>query len=669
MSVSRQALRTMRRLALPASFIALVATSWAVEVRPVANNIPAKPVIAAKRPPLPPQLTGNATFASSAACRDCHTGEFDSWHRTFHRTMTQAASPENFVGRFDGSIIDSGGLQYQVFRRGDEFWARMPDPDVMLDRQRRYELNSQRVAARAKLDWTGIPEVERRVVMSTGSHRYQTYWVESARYPGTLMTLPLVWLIQDERWIPREAAFVHPPDGSRMVTVWNDHCIKCHSTGGAPRPFEKLDPSGRVAQTGFQTQVGEIGIACEACHGSAEEHVALRRREAAGEAGLAALLAADPIVQPAELVDHRRSAEVCGQCHGVFIWSEQQAVSYRDGGGDYRPGEELLATRQYLFPPQEASFYANEQEQAVARTGYQRNPDFFRSRFWDNGTVLAGGREFTALAVTGCYREGTLSCVSCHSMHQSDPSDQLKPGMDGPQACTQCHDEPQYTTAVAQHTHHAAESTGSNCLNCHMPHTTYALFSAIRSHQIARPDLAGSVQHGVPNACNLCHLDQTLAWTQRHLVEWYGYEPLPMTTEQAQIAASLVWMLKGNAAQRIITAWHTGWAPALAASGDDWLAPFVSRLLEDPYGVVRYVAEHALRKQPGFAEWKFNFLAPPAELAASGAEVRDAWRQRQASPPSRTGKSVLINGDGQAVDAAVDWLLQHRDNRPVSIKE
>ena len=199
MSVSRQALRTMRRLALPASFIALVATTWAVEVRPVANNIPAKPVIAAKRPPLPPQLTGNATFASSAACRDCHTGEFDSWHRTFHRTMTQAASPENFVGRFDGSIIDSGGLQYQVFRRGDEFWARMPDPDVMLDRQRRYELHSQRVAARAKLDWTGIPEVERRVVMSTGSHRYQTYWVESARYPGTLMTLPLVWLIQDER--------------------------------------------------------------------------------------------------------------------------------------------------------------------------------------------------------------------------------------------------------------------------------------------------------------------------------------------------------------------------------------------------------------------------------------------------------------------------------------
>ena len=668
MNAVRQGLRITWRLSLPAGFVALVATAWAIEVHPVANSAPAAIQLKVSRPHLPPQLGDNPAFTSSSACRDCHQGEFDSWHRSFHRTMTQTASPENFVGRFDGTKIDSGGLKFQVFQRGDQFWARMPDPDIMLDRQRRHEILGQRGVATGSPDWSGLPEVERKVVMSTGSHRYQTYWVESARFPGTLMTLPLVWLIQDERWIPRESAFVTPPDGNRMVTVWNDHCIKCHSTGGSPRPFEKHDDRGRIVETGFQTLVGEIGIACEACHGSAKEHVALRRREAAGETGLAALLQADPIVQPGELVDHRRSAEVCGQCHGVFVWSEDQGERYRDGGGNFRPGEELLKTRHYLFPPQDAAFYSGEQERESALVNYQRNPEFFSSRFWDNGTVLAGGREYTALAVTACYRRGTLSCVTCHSMHQSDPSDQLKPGMDGVRACTQCHDEPQYTSELTQHTHHAFESTGSNCLNCHMPHTTYALFSAIRSHQISRPDLAGSVQYGVPNACNLCHLDQTLAWTQRYLVEWYGYEPLPMTIEQSQIAASLVWMLKGNAAQRVITAWHTGWAPAQAAAGDDWMAPFVSRLLDDPYGVVRYVAEHALRRQPGLGDLEFDFLASPANLTAAGAGVRELWSARQ-TPPSRTGKSVLINGDGQVVDAAVEWLLKHRDNRPVSINE
>jgi predicted CXXCH cytochrome family protein len=660
------------RAAQLAIYVCLAAglAAWAAEIRSVAatdESTPAAPT--EQRPPLPPQLGDNPQFASSSRCRDCHQGEFDSWHRTFHRTMTQAASPTNFVGRFDGSTIDSAGMKYQVFRRGETFWARMPDPDVMLDRQRRHEYLVQRGLASGPIDWSGVPEVERQVVMSTGSHRYQTYWVESARFPGTLMTLPLVWLIQDERWIPRESAFVTPPDGSRMVTVWNDHCIKCHSTGGAPLPFVKHDANGHVAQTGFRTQVGEVGIACEACHGAAEEHVSLRRREAAGEGGLAELLQADPIVQPAKLGDHRRSAEICGQCHGVFVWSEEQGARYRDGGGNFRPGEELLAKRDYLFPPQDAAFYASEREQAAALQDYQRNRQFFRARFWENGTVLAGGREFTALAVTACYRQGALSCLSCHSMHKSEPSGQLKPGMRGSEACTQCHGGPEYTTDVSRHTHHLPDSAGSNCLNCHMPHTAYALFAAIRNHQIAPPDLAGSVQHGVPNACNLCHLDQTLAWTQRHLVDWYGYEPLPMTTEQAHVAAALVWMLKGNAAQRVVTVWHAGWGPALEASGADWLTPFVSRLLEDPYGVVRYVAEHALRRQEGLAAWKYNFLAPPAELQAAGAALRKNWAELRQGLPSRRGKSVLIDDQGRVSAAAVEWLLKHRDDQPITISE
>ena len=28
---------------------------------------------------------------------------------------------------------------------------------------------------------------------------------------------------------------------------------------------------------------------------------------------------------------------------------------------------------------------------------------------------------------------------------------------------------------------------------------------------------------GRPNACNLCHLDRTLGWTEQHLVRWYGH--------------------------------------------------------------------------------------------------------------------------------------------------
>ncbi len=586
--------------------------------------------------------------------------------------MTQAASPQNFVGRFDGSRIDSNGLIYQVFRRDGKFWATMPDPDEMVNRQRTYEMKIQRGVANATLTWEGIPQVERQVVMSTGSHHYQTYWVESAKYPGTLMTLPLVYLIKDQRWIPREEAFMYPPGPRRMVTVWNDHCISCHSTGPAPKPFDRTDPiTRRVLETGFRSEVGEIGIACEACHGPAQEHVRLQSAKTAGNLTATAERETlnDSIVQPELLNDHRRTSYICGQCHGVYIRSHEQGLRYRDEGVDYFPGEDLLAKRHYIFPPQDESFYPDERSRREAVKAFELNREFFRERFWDNGLVLAGGREFTALAMSECYMKGTISCLSCHSMHQSDPNDQLKPGMETSAACTQCHNESRFNANISEHTHHKSESSGSDCLNCHMPRTTYALFTAIRSHQIDSPDLAGSVTHGVPNACNLCHLDKTLAWTQAHLADWYGYEKHKMSTEQEKVSAALVWMLKGDAAQRVITAWHVGWKPAQETSGANWLAPFVARLLNDPYGVVRYVSVRSLKTLPNFEEFKYDFLAPPEQRAASANAVVREWHDQSNGLPSRIGRQVLIADDGKVAEPAVQWLLNNRDNRPVTIKE
>ncbi len=121
---------------------------------------------------------------------------------------------------------------------------------------------------------------------------------------------------------------------------------------------------------------------------------------------------------------------------------------------------------------------------------------------------------------------------------------------------------PPYTTEVTRHTFHGAGSAGSDCLNGHMPHTSYALFRAIRSHQIASPGVAASARYGTPNACNLCHLDRTLGWAQRWLGEWYGQEEVVLSEEQREVSAAVLWVVKGNAAQRVVAGWHSGWAPA-----------------------------------------------------------------------------------------------------------
>ncbi len=582
-------------------------------------------------------------YVSSASCRECHREEHASWHRSYHRTMTQAAEPGKVLGRFDGTTVMSEGLEYRVTREGDAFFADMPDPDVLM-----YVVQGGR-----KLPLEKIPRVRRPVVMTTGSHHYQTYWVSSSRYDRLLQTLPLVYLIGEGRWIPREAAFMRPPDDrGRFITQWNHHCIRCHSTGGNP---------GLDEATGkLRSEVAELGISCEACHGPGGDHVRYQRHLALLPPEQRPKGEDRTLVNPADL-DHRRSSQVCGQCHGVYVMHDEFAMDSAKLGPLFRPGDDLERTRYYIqHPGADAS--------PERRADLERNSEFFRERWWDDGTILAGGREYTALSASACYLRGKMSCLSCHSAHRSDPNDQLRPDMDGPRACVQCHEGPRYTTEITKHTFHAAGSSGSNCLNCHMPHTTYALFSAIRSHQIGSPQIRSSARQGVPNACNLCHLDRTLAWTGEHLERWYGQAREPLNAEQSTTSAALLWMLKGHAAQRVIVAWHAGWGPAQAASGADWIAPFQATLLDDPYGVVRYVADRGLRRLPGFEEWKFDFLAPTEERRRRVGEARVRWGE-VLPRPGRRGEEVLIDAGGRVRMERLEQLLRARDDRPVTIKE
>jgi hypothetical protein len=202
-----------------------------------------------------------------------------------------------------------------------------------------------------------------------------------------------------------------------------------------------------------------------------------------------------------------------------------------------------------------------------------------------------------------------------------------------------------------------------------MPHTTYALFKGIRSHQIVSPSLAGDLGSAPPNACNLCHLDQTLGWTQEHLVKWYGVESVELNEEQRSVSASLEWLLKGNAAYRAIAAWHYGWPPAREASGTGWQAPHVARLLGDSSGVVRYVAARSLRTLPGFDGFEYDFLGGESELEGRSRAAFELWRAtRREGDEYRYGR-LLMDERGAVRADAVSELMRRRDNRSVTIQE
>jgi hypothetical protein len=545
--------------------------------------------------------------------------------------MTQLATSEAVVGDFDDVTLESAGYTYRLSRDGDAFFVEMVD----------FEWERRRVQMRLDLgDMSSRPRSKKRIVMTTGSHWMQTYWYASTN-GREVLNFPFVYLIEEQRWVPREDVFLRPPDAEPMRQIWNDNCLGCHATYGQPRP----------KKGGWDTAVAEIGIACEACHGPAGEHVEMRRDPMSRYASHLGDGEPDPtIVNPARL-PAARSAEVCGQCHSKSWFNDFKA--FNEGGIEYRPGGELAKSKTVVLP-------RSNPDHPWLKQSLKMDPAFADEFFWSDGMVRVSGREYNGMVESECFSGGEMSCLSCHALHTEDPELHQHPQLGGDAGCLHCHEA--LAADVPAHTHHAVDSSGSSCVNCHMPYTSYGLMRALRSHLVDVPTVTASVQTGRPNACNGCHLDRTLAWTAEHLESWWGMQTPELGDDDRTIAASVRWLLEGDAGQRALAAWAYGWAPAREASGVDWQAPHLAVLLEDPYSTVRYIAARSLRGLPGFEEFEADFLAPASQRAADAARVRAQWR------PSDEAPAVLVGPRGLD-EAEQTRRLGRRDDRPVDLKE
>ncbi len=189
----------------------------------------------------------------------------------------------------------------------------------------------------------------------------------------------------------------------------------------------------------------------------------------------------------------------------------------------------------------------------------------------------------------------------------------------------------------------------------------------MRSHRIDSPSVQVSVESGRPNACNLCHLDRTLEWSSEYLSEWYGQPTVELDEDERSIAASVLWTLRGDAAQRTILAWHLGWEAAREASGGNWMAPYLAQLLTDSYSATRQVAYRALLRIQGFEAFEYDYLAPRSELEEKATEATERWIGF-GGPAEARPRLLLTEGSRIDVDA---WLrlLTARDERPLAIVE
>ncbi|MBX9788839.1 MAG: hypothetical protein K2Y37_07970 [Pirellulales bacterium] len=588
-------------------------------------------------PPTPesvPRRVRDQGYVSSAECRACHPSQFDSWHHSYHRTMTQVVRRDTLAAPRGNETVENTNGRYHFAWHSDELW-------VTIDDDGWWQQAADAVLARVPGELSAVAELgrskhqPRRVVMSTGSHNQHGYWIPIGQgRTAALCQLPIMYQIAEGRFLPDSAVFLRPPDlPTRRFAMWSTNCVYCHSTGGQP---------GLVTN---DTRVGELGISCEACHGPADEHTRANRDPARRyrwhHSG-----APDPtIVNPARL-DKQAAAEICGRCHSFSYMRVSERIP--EFGVDYQPGQGL-----------EPDLHVQRLEEGGAPG------DDLESKFWPDGTARVGGREFNNMTQSACYERGQLTCLTCHSMHAAAPNDQLTAAGQTNENCLSCHLD--YRERIAEHTHHPIKSAGSLCYNCHMPHTSYALHKAIRNHRIDSPVVDNTVGARM-NACNLCHLDRTLAWTAEWLDKWYGRKSVTSTDDDRELAVVVRWLLEGNAAQRIVTAWHLGWQPAREASGDDWVAPYLAELLVDPYEAIRFVAQRQLARFGLDSHLSYDFLASAPERTTAAQRLIQTW-ELQPSGARRTDAELLLGVDGHVDRQAWQEHLGRRDNRAVHIEE
>lgn len=271
---------------------------------------------------------------------------------------------------------------------------------------------------------------------------------------------------------------------------WNSMCAGCHNT----RVRKNYEPTDDI----YKTRMAEMGVGCEACHGPMKDHVVWQARVGKEPHESNEPKRPDPTIARHTPV---QTLDTCGSCH----------ARRNELTGDFVPGD-AFADHFGLARVDETEVYHAD------------------------GQVLEENYEFGSFVSSRMHAAGVV-CLDCHDPHSARrlaPDNQL---------CLRCHSGAREGAPVilaAAHTFHKVGSTGSDCVQCHMPVTTYMQRHDRHDHSFGVPDPLLTIELGIPNACNRCHTEQDASWALEHVERWYGTKRDRGTRDRARDRARTV---------------------------------------------------------------------------------------------------------------------------------
>lgn len=503
--------------------------------------------------------TAENEFTGTNSCSSCHSEQHQAWKGSHHDLAMQHATKESMLGDFDNAEFSANGITSKFFTRDGKFWVNTDAADgTMQDFEIRYTF---------------------------GLTPLQQYLVE---FPdGRVQTLGIAWDTRAESAGGQRWFHLYPDltikagdelHWTGLQQNWNFMCADCHSTN--------LVKGYNSSSNTFKTTWSEINVGCEACHGPGQQHLAWadnadQQKLQDSSMGLDYLLhdrkgvswVMDPDTGTAErrpAASNNREIGVCAACHsrrGILKPGIESDGSFLD---HYRPA--LLTD--FLY-----------------HTDGQIKEEVYVWGSFAQSKMQAAG----------------VTCSDCHEPHS------LNLRAEQQQVCSQCHLPTKY--ASIEHHKHAVGSTGANCLDCHMPETTYMVVDPRRDHsiRIPRPDL--SLENSSPNACSQCHTDKNTEWASEQFAEMW-----PNVTEPFQNWSRAFTMARSGMPQAeiaLIKVIRDQQTPDIArATAVSELPPFLSPLsgqvlqsaLSDPSPLVRLAALGVLDSLS--PENRYQFAAP-----------------------------------------------------------
>ncbi|MCS7090092.1 MAG: tetratricopeptide repeat protein [Verrucomicrobiota bacterium] len=401
---------------------------------------------------------------------------------------------------------------------------------------------------------------------------------------GRLQVLPVAYDPRTQEWFHVFGAEARQPGEWGHWTGrglnWNSMCAQCHNTAVRKNYDTTTDR--------YATTLAERGVGCEACHGPMYDHVRWQRQTAGKEP--------DPTLPRWTT---RQLLDICASCH-----SRRTELT-----GQFRPGEKF--EDHYLLATVDAT-----------------------DTFYPDGQVREENFEWAAFLGSRMHAAG-VTCLDCHEPHSGRL---VAPGN---LLCLQCHAAGQHAGAPAidplTHSRHPPGSAGDQCVQCHMPVTTYMQRHPRHDHGFTLPDPWMTLRFGIPNACNRCHTHHTAAWALHHLRQWFRENRL----ERARARTEAVVQARGGEAE--------AWRSLLSCLSQETNVYWQSVL-------VRFLGPYA--GQPEVLRALENALQASSALVREAAvRALEQAEERNVAQPQELWRSALAD-PARNVRIAAAWALR-----------